>query len=189
MLYAQGGLIAAVALCCFIFGYLAGMAGGGSQTAAQPAVAQPVTISGKLFYQAQPGQSTPDVGAVMILIPQEAGPTSCYPSRDYVPATLPPMRRILPCERFKPSGVSTFVPARTASINSRFQNRASTTYCGCLVMPRVRTGNDPELADMETLANYFSGVEELLGAQKYTWSTLEVAAGTTLAYDFGVDGG
>jgi hypothetical protein len=188
-LYAQAGLIAIVALGCFVLGYLAGMAGGAGSPVAQAPVAQPLVISGKLFYQPQPGQSTPDAGAVMILLPEEAIPDELLPI-----AGLRPTDAALEAENPAVQAIRTLggVYVR-AGENGEY--KFSLPKVGKYRVLRLSRhaarapGNDPERADIETLSRYFSNPAELLGPQKYTWSTLQVEAGATLAHDFGVDGG
>lgn len=189
VLYAQGALMAVVALGCFIFGYLAGIAGGGGPSGVQPAVAQPITISGKMFYQAQPGQSTPDAGAVMILIPQEAKLDEMLPIAGLRPSDAAPDAENPALRAIQTLG-GVYVRSGTNGEYKFSLTKPGKYHVLRLSRHAARApGNDPELADVETLSRYFSSVDELLGAQKYTWSTLDVTAGSTLAFDFGVDGG
>src|SRR5690606_25468973 len=91
VIYFQGILLAVVALGCFLLGYLSGLVGGGGKSS-QPVAAEQaaITVSGRLYYQPKPGQSTPDNGAVLILFPQDVSLDERLPVTGLRPDDPPP---------------------------------------------------------------------------------------------------
>lgn len=188
-IYLQGGLLACVALGCFVLGYLAGMSGGSPRPATATPAAPPLSISGKFFYQPQPGQSTPDSGAVLVLLPQQVALDELLSVAGLAPnePTPPPDHQTL---RAIQTLGGVYLRAGTNGQYSFALSKPGKYRVLRISRHAARApGDDPTLADLDALALYFLGPEELLGDRKYTWGTLDVMEGTTLAHDFGPSGG
>jgi phage FluMu protein Com len=69
VLYAQGILLGVVALVCFVFGVIVGAATSSSGRV-ENALPTPCVITGRVVYASRGNVNTPDVGAVVIALPQ-----------------------------------------------------------------------------------------------------------------------
>ena len=190
VLYFQGVLLAAVAFGCFLLGYLSGLVTGGGQSNQPVAPEQAaITVSGRLFYQPKPGQSTPDEGAVLILFPQEATLDERLPVTGLRPQD-PPAGGELQSVRVIQSVGGVYVRTGEAG-DYKFALPKPGMYRVLRISNHAAQapGDDPKFRDLDALDKYFNTAEDLLGNRKYTWSSIDIQQGTTLAYDFGVDGG
>ena len=190
VIYFQGALLAAVALGCFLLGYLSGAVGGGGNSNQPGATEQAaITVSGRLFYQPKPGQSTPDDGAVLILFPEETSLDEQLAVTGLRPEDPPPAPDLQSIRVIQSLG-GVYAKADDSGDYKFALSKPGKYHVLRLSRHAAQApGDDPAFKDLDALERYFSGAEDLLGSRKYTWSTMEVKQGTTLAYDFGVDGG
>jgi hypothetical protein len=79
MLYAQAGVLVALALVAFTLGYWTGRAVSPTDEQALAALAQPVQVEGDAMYRAADGTDVPDAGAVVIVVPHQLAPRDRLP--------------------------------------------------------------------------------------------------------------
>jgi hypothetical protein len=189
ILYWQAGLIGVVALVAFGLGWWIGGAGRNrpaNEPAARPEA--PAEVSVKLQYD-QGGRTQADAGAVVILLPAGKVPDDKIDVDGLHPAAPPP---------------SDDHPGKRAieAIGGAYGRTNERGELADLVVPTggryhvllisSRAQRPPEVqpkpADLAMLGRFFALAPDLIGEQRYRWSTEEIVGKATITHTF-VDGG
>ncbi len=180
VLYAQGILLAVVAVIAFVFGVLVG----GGQAEPEPAqvVAQPCTVSGQVKYLTQNGTEIPDEGSVVIVLPQDHRPSA--EQRASVEGLRPSDPQ--PQENHSAlRAIRMFGGAYTRTdVDGAYDLRlpsAGDYFLLILSRNRNRDANeDPVRADLAQIGGYFLPATELLRGHRYEWKSVTVRRDQTL---------
>lgn len=170
VLYAQGILLAVVAVVSFALGIMVN--GGGSSKEAVNAAPVPCVLSGKISYATASGSSLPDDGSVVIVLPTEQRPS---------PTGKAPVEGLRPSDPM-PRGDSENLRI-IQSIGGAYA-RADNDGEYQLTLPdtgsyfvlvvsknRYRTeGEELDKADIAQLGRYVQPPTELLGDSKYSYA-------------------
>jgi len=186
VLYAQGALIAVVALVAFVLGIVLGRTG-----APPPAVEvanEPVLVEGNVTYQIRPGQDVADTGAVVVVVPKEKFPTSRLSITGLRPQDPPQLygenEAIKEIESL--DGSYQRVPA-----SGKFGIMAKPGKYHVLVISRnaFRAKNSPLVPNhMAILADYFDSANELIGNYQYSFASHDLPGDGPLDIAFRASG-
>lgn len=168
VLYAQGVLLAVVALASFVLGILIGSSG---ETQVVELPAQPCVLTGLVQYVGGSGQNRPDNGAIVLVVPTEERPSRESKAEvaglrpgDPIPRDDSDNLRIIRSI----GGAYTRVDA-----DGQFQVRLPDAgrYYVLVVSGNAyrNAGQDPNRADIAQLGNYVLPATDLLGQSKYQW--------------------
>ncbi len=179
VIYAQGALIATVALVAFLLGYFLGGAGRDSaQRAAVPS--GPVQITGKLTY----GSGAADAGAVVIVLPEESVPDEKIAVEGLAPHAPAPDGDAVPLRALRSLGGE----YRRSDGQGEFvlQVPRAGKYHVLLLSKAARRPPDmpPKAKELAVLGRYFEFAPDLLADRQYLWQTLDITADRALEHHF-----
>jgi len=170
VVYIQGFLLGAVALLFFVFGLIVGSRSTRDNQSGAPG--QPCVVSGTVVAEGPAGESMPDAGSVVILLPATARPDQKASAKGLLPQDKDP-------EDDHPSlSVIRQLGGDFAKADRRGQFRLrapSAARYYLLVVSRARQRSDdepPASRDLAQIGRYFSSASDLLGRQKYQWTEL-----------------
>jgi hypothetical protein len=164
VLYFQGGLIGGVALFAFIFGFLLG----GIRDGQSPNM-KPVTLAGRITFEDAAAESLPDVGAVVVALPEGRVPES---------GAKIPIAGLHPLSPEPPPGDPMYKAIEAAGsayarADARGRYRLVLPTAGkyhLLVVSRGGAGNSSDATsnnDLAVLGRYFQSAYQLIESQKY----------------------
>ena len=183
VLYAQGILLAVVALASFVLGILIGSSG---KTQVVELPAQPCVLTGFVEYVGGSGQNRPDNGAIVLVVPTEERPSRESKAEvaglrpgDPIPRDDSDNLRIIRSI----GGAYTRVDA-----DGQFQIQLPDTgrYFVLVVSGNAyRTaGQDPNRGDIAQLGRYVQPPMDLLGQSKYEWRERTIRSDESLTVVF-----
>lgn len=184
VLYAQGILLAVVAIVSFVLGMMVNGGGGAKETV--DAVPISCVLSGNVSYATAGGSNLPDDGSVVIVFPTEQRPA---------PTGKAPIEGLRPGDPM-PRGDSDNLRI-IQSIGGAY-TRADNEGGYQLTLPdtgryfvlivsknRYRTeGEELDKADIAQLGRYVQPPTELLGESKYAWREVNIRANESLDLTF-----
>ncbi|MBP89950.1 MAG: hypothetical protein CMJ64_25120 [Planctomycetaceae bacterium] len=173
VLYAQGILLAVVAVASFVLGVLIGSSG---KTEVADLPAQPCVVTGLVQYAGGSGQNRPDNGAIVLVVPTEERPSRESKAEvaglrpgDPVPQDDSDNLRIIRSI----GGAYTRVDA-----DGQFHVQLPDTgrYFVLVVSGNAyrNAGQDPNRGDIAQLGRYVQPPMDLLGQSKYEWRELTI---------------
>jgi hypothetical protein len=166
VLYVQGALLGIVGLVCFTLGLLAG---GSLFTRAEPSAPHPVTLSGSVSY-ARGARDLPDMGAVVIAVPQTEQLDERAPVAGLRPDEPPPPPGHRGVEILRTIGGAY---ARTDE-QGRFRLELPSTgkYFVLVLSANARrpANQAPATEDLLKMGRYFDNAADLLGRNRYQWT-------------------
>ena len=180
ILYAQGVLIATVALLAFAAGY---WTGSGSSTAVGEAAENlgPIQIVGSLTRD-DSGDEVGEEGAVLLLLPRDKTPDDKIDARDWGPLAEGPQPGEQALQRLQILGG---IYQRTGEGGSfAFVVPRAGDYYVTRISHSTRRQGDLNVNDVKILGSYLKGVPDLLGDRQYTFATITIEPGTKLDYNF-----
>ena len=180
VLYAQGLLLGAVALTCFIFGVLTG---GTFFSAPATAGKGPCTIAGTVRY-ASGNQRLPDEGAVIIVLPETKDAGHRASSAGMRPDEPLPETPLIGVQQIRDMGgaYTRAGPQGDFSVNLASGGKY---YVLVLSNHARRTGNEElKVMDVRTLGRFFDGAIDLLADNKYRLTSETVRGDRTLTAQF-----
>lgn len=188
LLYAQGVLIAGVALIAFLLGYL--MAGGGGSANGPPAAAAPtgpVQITGRLTYT-EDDQSRADRGAVIIVLPVGSAPDEKIAVEGLRPDDPTPQADDIALRALRSLGGEYVRSDETGSFT--FAVPTAGEYHVLLLSGATErlAQVQPRPEDLAALGGYFEFAPDLLAGRKYHWELMELSEDRELLHDFGPSG-
>lgn len=179
VLYTQGILLALVAVASFTLGVLVG-SGGKTQLAERPP--QPCVLSGKVDYVASSGQSRPDDGSIVLIVPTEERPS---PDNKADVAGLRPGDP-MPQDDSDNLRIIRGIGGDYTRVDAdgNFQVRLPDTgrYFVLVVSGNAYRGPGEELSrdDIAQLGRYVRPPTDLLGESRYQWRELTIREDKTL---------
>lgn len=192
VIYAQGVLLAVVAVLAFAIGYLVG--GGGEKGArkSSSAIAEPdvgpARVTGRIVYETADGQPTADSGAVVIVVPAGRFPDESIPIEG-IRATDPPAGDEHAAVRAIHSLGGHYLRADVEGQIDFAVAEPGRYHVLCISNHVQRPGSQsPSPSDLEAVGNIFAPAPALLGEQKYAWETRDLADGSNVDHNFGPSG-
>lgn len=183
VLYAQGILLAVVAVASFILGMM--VTGGGSKEAAELAPV-PFVLSGEIVYATAGGRNLPDDGSVVIALPmdQRPSPTGKAPINGLRPGDPIP-RDDSDNLRIIQSIGGAYARTDTAG-RYRFTLPDGGRYFVLIVSKNKYrpAGEERDKADIAQLGNYLLTPTELLGESKYEWREVTIRKNESIDFTF-----
>jgi hypothetical protein len=167
MLYAQAGLLVALALVAFTLGYWSGRAVSPTDEQALAALAQPVQIEGDMMYRAADGTDLPDAGAVVIVVPHQLAP------RDRLPIEGLRPQDPLEADQMNPAILALEneggAYARVAATGQFFLKARPGRYWLLAVSANATRaeGTLPRVRDVGLLGKYFEQAADLIENRRY----------------------
>jgi phage FluMu protein Com len=183
VLYMQGVLLAVVALVCFVLGVLVGSAtnSGGN---AGPRVARPCQVSGSVVFRDRRKEASPDDGAVVILLPQDARPDEKAEVLGLRPDDPTPDSEHPALAAIRSLGGD----YARADSQGRFKLRVSDSgpYYVLFISRNTKrkTGETFKTADLAQLGRYFSDAAGLIGESRYRWKVERIQGDRLLSEEF-----
>jgi phage FluMu protein Com len=183
VLYAQGILLAVVAIVSFILGTL--VTGGGSKEAADVGPV-PCQLSGEVVYATGGGRNLPDDGSIVLVLPQDQrpAPTGKAPIEGLRPGDPLPLGESENLRIIQSIGGAY---ARTDNAG-RFQlTLPDHGQYFVLIVSKNKyraPGEERDKADIAQLGNYVLTPTELLGESKYEWRVVTIRKNESLDLTF-----
>jgi len=180
ILYMQGALLGIVAIGCFIFGIVVGMAtaprGAGENDGPIACV-----IKGKLAYR-DDGNDVPDEGAVIIVLPQDArpDPTAKVPVDTLRPDVTPPAEDDLALRQIRELGGEYTRANEDGEYELRVPDRGAYFVLFLSRNARLDDNEHPEPGDLAQMGRYFLPPAQLIGTNRYQWRDETVRRDRTL---------
>jgi hypothetical protein len=166
VIYTQGALLGLVALASLVLGVLLG----GTFYSAPPLAGQPCTISGTVRY-AVGGQSKPDAGAVVIVLPQTKDPGRRVPTDGLRPEEPLPEAPLAAAEEIRNMGGA----YTRADDQGRFQVQlpSSGKYYVLVLSRHLRRlpSQDVNTQDLVRIARFVEDASDLLADSRYQFTT------------------
>ena len=184
MLYAQGILLAAVAIASFVLGIV--VAGGGGTKEVADAASVPCVLSGAVVYATEGGRSVPDDGSAVLVLPtqQRPPPTGKAPVEGLRPGDPLPRGDSDNLRILQSIGGAY---ARTDA-DGRYQLTlpAAGRYFVLIISKNKYRTADEELdkVDIAQLGRYVQPPTDLLGESRYTWQEVTIRADQALDLTF-----
>ncbi len=180
VLYAQGILLAVVAMVAFVFGLLVG--GGRAAPESAEAIARPCTVNGHVRYLTQNGAEIPDEGTVVIIVPQDHHPSAEQrsPIEGLRPSDPLPQENHPALRAIRMFGGAYTRTDADGAYDLRLPS-AGAYFVLVLSRNRYRDANAEAVrADLAQIGSYFLPATELLGEHRYQWLSINVRADQTL---------
>ena len=179
VLYAQGILLAVLALVCFALGI---MVGGGLSSDGNPALhsPRPCEIRGTVAYLGQGGREIPDNGAVIIVMPKDRRPDQ----RADVAGLMP--QDAMPNDDHQALRMLREIEGSYTRTDAEGRFHAAVPDIGDYYILVVSRASDRTPAQqipnrvIEELGRYFHPAYDLLGDKKYDWQVYRIKADRTL---------
>ncbi|MCB9941331.1 MAG: hypothetical protein H6823_24120 [Planctomycetaceae bacterium] len=184
VLYAQGILLAVVAIVSFILGMMVKGDGGAKQAVDTAPI--PCVLSGAIAYATGNGRSLPDDGSVVIVLPteQRPAPTGKAPVEGLRPGDPIPRGDSANLRIIQSIGGAY---ARTDN-EGRYQLTlpdAGRYFVLIVSKNRYRTAEEElDKADIAQLGRYVQPPTDLLGESRYEWQEVTVRANQSLDFTF-----
>lgn len=185
VLYAQGILLAVVAVTSFILGILASNRGGGPKEVTDLAPV-PCILSGEVVYATGGGRNLPDDGSVVIVLPteQRPAPTGKAPVEGLRPGDPMP-RGDSDNLRIIQSIGGAYVRADNAGRYQVTLPDAGRYFVLIVSKNKYRVaGEELDKADVAQLGRYVQPPTDLLGESRYAWREVTIQANQTLDLTF-----
>ena len=184
VLYAQGILLAVVAVASFVLGML--VTGGGGTKVAVDAAPVPCVLSGAVVYATGGGRNLPDEGSVVIVLPteQRPAPTGKAPVEGLRPGD--------PIPRGDSDNLRIIQSIGGAYARTDNEGRYQLTLPDAgryfvLIVSKNKyraAGEELDKADIAQLGRYVQPPTELLGESKYAWREVTIRANQSLDLTF-----
>ena len=184
VLYAQGILLAVVAIVSFVLGMM--MGGGRGAKEVVNAAPVPCVLSGKVTYATTGGSNLPDDGSVVIVLPteQRPAPTGKAPVEGLRPGDPIPRDESDNLRIIQSIGGAY---ARTDNTGGYQLTLPDAGRYFVLIVSKNKyraAGEELDKADIAQLGRYVQPPTELLGESKYTWREVNLRANQTLDLTF-----
>jgi hypothetical protein len=169
VIYAQGGLLGAVAIGSFVLGM--SLAGRTAPSEPQPRILQQCTITGTVHYVSETGHPVADAGAVVLLVPVDEVPGRY----ERAPATGLSPNELVPGSDDAAAGAIFAMGGAYARVDAAGKFRATVPWAGEFFLLAISRNmvRDPaeqlERTHLAELGRYVLPATELLGPAKYSW--------------------
>jgi hypothetical protein len=185
VVYFQAGLLTVVAVSFFLAGLWIGGNGGGTSPVANEA-SGPVTLDALLQYRGDDGQTTPDHGAIVLVLPAGVRVTERVSAQALSHDAPPPTAASPVIERLNFLGGAYGRTDAAGKASGLIVPRPGMHFV-LLVSNHARrkAGAEPRPEDLAALGTYIDGASELLGDRSYRLTTEELAGPVRVAYEFG----
>lgn len=180
-LYAQGALLAVVAVTAFAFGLIVG--GAAPQAPETGEAAGPWSITGQVTYNAGDHLPTPDAGATVLLLPEDARPEEKAAIAPFRPGGPP----LDPADPALATLQQIGGDVAQADAEGKFRLRAPQTGLYFLLILSAhldRGGQRPPPEHLAEIGRYFESAPELLGDSRYAWTRRRIREHDTIAHVF-----
>ncbi|MBW3597998.1 MAG: hypothetical protein KY475_12065 [Planctomycetes bacterium] len=180
ILYAQGALLGLVALVSFAFGVVIGGAAPESENAD---AGGPWSVAGSVAYDAGDNLPTPDSGATVILLPEDARPEAKAPTAPFRPDGEP----LDPADPALAAIQQIGGDAAKADAEGQFRMSVprSGAYFVLIVSAHLdRSGERPAPQHLAELGRYFQSAPELLGDSRYVWTRRRIDENEEISHVF-----
>ncbi|MCA9246366.1 MAG: hypothetical protein KDA42_04595 [Planctomycetales bacterium] len=182
-LYAQGVLIAAVALLAFCLGYAVGGRVAPTDATANNPGDGPFQLDGTLRFSAG-GEEKVDAGAVIVVLPRGPLPDERIPIDGLGPDATSPPQESVGVRAIESLGGS----YRRTDGQGRFNLSLSKggEYYVLLLSKNAKRLGDENISpdDLSSIASYFRDASDLLAKRRYVWEKLQVVADSRLDHTF-----
>ncbi|MCA9164003.1 MAG: RNHCP domain-containing protein [Planctomycetales bacterium] len=180
-LYTQGVLLAVVALVFFILGLMTGSSGSGGGANDAP---QACVIEGSVARQ-ESGQTVPDDGAIVVILPQNArpDPTNKFPAQPLMPGSSSAETDQQLRGGIRDLGGDFVRVDATGEFTLNVPDRGKYFV---LVLSRSAArppGELPKPTDLAQIGRYFLPADELLGNSRYVWQDETVRGDRRMKFD------
>jgi len=180
VVFTQGLLLGIVGLACFVFGLMIGARSSVSETAASEPV--PCVITGNVRFDQD--ARTPDVGAVVIVVPQESRPEQKIDAARLSPLEPAPLRDDPRLAAIRALGGAYTRVDESGGYRLRVPDKGNYFLLFISRGKRQRASAAFDAIAAAQMGRFFSPTLDMLGEQAYVWQTRLIRSDTTINQDF-----